>query len=476
MSDLAAKCESIDAELDQWLARLSNTEVALDESDGTEINWLATVVEDLQRQYESIEPDRHFGSSLADLYESPLSSRTDGLGPVLERLGRRATAARDLVWLRIAHTESAAVIANDRVERGHGGLIRGELIRADMVYVDGAGIAAPRVSAPPTRSGDRWRIVAEVVSALGALLVVFVLYAVFATGLQAARSQRTLERDFSAQLLATAAAVDEDAVAVQESGVLGGSPPPAAEGDVIGTGDAPADEGPEADGESSILDPIAQGEPVAILSLPTVGSRQIVVEGTRANELAGGPGHLRSTPLPGRAGNSVIFGRRTTHGGPFAELDDLRPGDPLDVTTTDGVFRYVVQRVIRVGAGEADPIGATFTNRLTLITSDEVYSTGGRLVAIGLLEGAPVPTPTTDDGRSRALPPVNPDELGTKRTGTSWALALMWSQILLLVYLGARWLYRHWLPWSTWLVSAPAIVLVAFQWLDSLTRLLPSTL
>src|SRR5205823_4293613 len=51
--------------------------------------------------------------------------------------------------------------------------------------------------------------------------------------------------------------------------------------------------------------PIPAGTPVAELRIPRIGINQIVVEGTTGRVLEQGPGHLRSSPLPGQHGNSV---------------------------------------------------------------------------------------------------------------------------------------------------------------------------
>ena len=63
---------------------------------------------------------------------------------------------------------------------------------------------------------------------------------------------------------------------------------------------------------------LAVGDPVAFVEIPSIGMRQVVVEGTTSGALFAGPGHRRDTPLPGQAGVSVIAGRRAAFGGPFA--------------------------------------------------------------------------------------------------------------------------------------------------------------
>jgi sortase A len=440
--DLAETCRRIGEQLDEAERRIADDGADIGYSDAEQLDHLALQIEDLL-SHQGFAPDRN-GSALASLYEAPFS---DPAASMLDELAERVELLRGRAWMRVG------VPFADRNVPGPA--------TVDVVPPPPSPLAPfpplPASAVAPSRT-DPWRIATEVPTAIGVMLVLFVLYATIGSGLTAARTQRYLARDFNEYLLEqTAIANIANAGAAPESSVGGG-----------GSEDEPEQpEGPRLP---------APGDPVATLSLPTIGVRHVVVEGTTAAELTAGPGHLRSTPLPGRVGNSVIFGRRTTYGGPFGKLDDLRPGDPVDAVTVDGLFRYVVQSVERVATGEPDPIGTTFSNRLTLVTADEGYSAGGRLVAIALLDGAPAATPTTPDGSLVDLPSVGADDIGTQRTGTDWALLLLWSQVMVILYLGARWLYRHWLPWSTWVASAPVLLVVAFAWFDSAMRMLPSTL
>ena len=49
--------------------------------------------------------------------------------------------------------------------------------------------------------------------------------------------------------------------------------------------------------------------PNPCLQIPTIGLTQVIVKETSSDDLASGPGHLPTTPLPGQAGNSRICGR-----------------------------------------------------------------------------------------------------------------------------------------------------------------------
>lgn len=66
--------------------------------------------------------------------------------------------------------------------------------------------------------------------------------------------------------------------------------------------------------ENGKLHPL--GTPVAVLQIPALGARFVVLEGTTSGVTQLGPGHRRDTVLPGQAGTSIIMGRRSSYGAP----------------------------------------------------------------------------------------------------------------------------------------------------------------
>lgn len=68
------------------------------------------------------------------------------------------------------------------------------------------------------------------------------------------------------------------------------------------------------------------------LAIPEVGLDVAFGEGVFAETLAKGPGHWPGTPMPGRAGNSVVSGHRNTNTQPFKRIDELKPGNKIIVT------------------------------------------------------------------------------------------------------------------------------------------------
>ncbi len=57
------------------------------------------------------------------------------------------------------------------------------------------------------------------------------------------------------------------------------------------------------------------------------GSTSSSAEGDSPERLRSGPGHRMGTPLPGRRGNSVVFGHRDAWGGPFSSLTKVERSD-----------------------------------------------------------------------------------------------------------------------------------------------------
>jgi sortase A len=86
------------------------------------------------------------------------------------------------------------------------------------------------------------------------------------------------------------------------------------------------------------------GAPVATLSIPRLHFDETVHQGVAASVLALGPGHYPSTSLPGQPGTTAFAGHRVTHTHPFLNINLLRRGDVITVSTRWGRFRYRVYR------------------------------------------------------------------------------------------------------------------------------------
>lgn len=82
------------------------------------------------------------------------------------------------------------------------------------------------------------------------------------------------------------------------------------------------------------------GQGLTTLRIPKLGVEVLVVEGTTPTALRAGAGHYAETPLPGEPGNVGIAGHRTTYGRPLNRMDELEPGDLVELETPFEVFTY----------------------------------------------------------------------------------------------------------------------------------------
>jgi sortase A len=215
------------------------------------------------------------------------------------------------------------------------------------------------------------------------------------------------------------------------------------------------------------------GTPIAVLSAPEAGlSRAVVVEGTTAGVLRNGPGHEQDTVMPGQAGVSVVMGRSVTFGAPFRHIASMHVGDPITVTTGQGVFNYTVTDV----RGNGDPLppalGAT-ESRLTLVSS---RGSGWR---DGWAPSSPVFVDATMHGRVQPAPPDRPTAIAPDATlmhgDTSDLFALvLWLQALLILCVAVVWARTRWGAWQAWLAGAPAILAVVWIVSGEALRLLPN--
>jgi len=135
-----------------------------------------------------------------------------------------------------------------------------------------------------------------------------------------------------------------------------------------------------------------EGAPFAIIRIPTIdrlAGGWTVVEGVTRADLRNGAGHMPTTPLPGQPGNTVISGHRTTYGAPFHELDQLAPGDLIEVETALGVHTYAMRESVIVRPTELWVVGDRPGAWLTLTTCHPKFSARQRLIVFAELVDGP---------------------------------------------------------------------------------------
>jgi sortase A len=215
--------------------------------------------------------------------------------------------------------------------------------------------------------------------------------------------------------------------------------------------------------------PIASSTPIALLRLPAAGiPAEVVVEGTAPSDLKLGVGHLRSTPLPGQAGVSVLYGRSLTYGGPFAHISGLAKGTAFSVTTGQGTFNYVVDSVRRVG----DPLPSQLApdgSRLLLETSTgSVFDPSDPLYVDATLQGKPVPAATAP------LASVSASEQAFGTDRSHLPQLVLWLQGLLIAVLLTVWGALRWGRSHAWLIGVPVVVAMLWGVTANVMGLLPN--
>jgi sortase A len=205
----------------------------------------------------------------------------------------------------------------------------------------------------------------------------FVAYQLWGTGIETARAQSALESQFEDLLAGTT---------TTEAVVIGNTVPDTVPDSVPDT--APDSSAPV---EPPTIQPmVEEGDPIGRIEMPTIGVDNIVVAGVEKSDLKKGPGHYPETPLPGQLGNAAIAGHRTTYGQPFFNVDKLRNGDEIVVTTVDGRFVYRVtgQQIVSPSNYEVvatlDPTKAT----LTLTSCHPKYTARERIIITSELDAA----------------------------------------------------------------------------------------
>ena len=117
------------------------------------------------------------------------------------------------------------------------------------------------------------------------------------------------------------------------------------------------------------------------LEIPALSVSQELFEGVALATLDQGPGHWPGTALPGQRGNVVIAGHRTSHTHPFRDIDKLKKGDQVVLTTAQGRNVYVVSKLQIISPNDTWIVNQTPAKTATLFACHPKGSTSKRIVA-----------------------------------------------------------------------------------------------
>jgi sortase A len=297
-------------------------------------------------------------------------------------------------------------------------------------------------------------IIGRVLIGLGVLVLLFTAYQIWGTSVQEARVQSTLrtqlQKDTSNEAVKHALA-EESALDKLPTG------PPVT---------APTTAAP------------AEGEPIGDIRIPVIGLNQVVVEGTNTPDLRKGPGHYTGTPLPGQPGNSAVAGHRTTYGHPFYNLDSVKVGDPIVLTTLQGIFVYDATKSFVVSPSDTTVVDNVIADQLTLTTCNPRFSATTRLVVQAklahsqLFPNSGLPVQKQVKGKEK---PKSQSLAGD--SGVSLADALSWGFITAIVVTGI-FFAAHYLRRQRWLIygfGAVGTLVLLWFFFGAVSPLLPAS-
>ena len=323
----------------------------------------------------------------------------------------------------------------------------------------------------------------------GTLILLFVAYQLWGTGLQEARSQDELEDQFAEILAEQQAAAATSTTTTTTTTTVPEDP------DQPTLQPIPDDELPAVEG---ILP--AEGDPVATIRIPAINITRTVVESISLSQLKRGPGHYPETPLPGQQGNVAIAGHRTTYGQPFHNVDKLEVGDQIQFETSQGEFVYRVTEKFVVTPDQVEILEDFDDNRVTLIACEPKYSAAKRLIIVGELAGAPAaPIEGQEEARQEAAD-ASGELVGESIDGglsgepAARTPTILWGLAAAGVWL-ATWLVQvalrrrararaeaegttpsrgeRLLTWSPYVVGLPVFLVTLYLFFENFGRLLP---
>ena len=162
-----------------------------------------------------------------------------------------------------------------------------------------------------------------------------------------------------------------------------------------------------------------------------------------------------------------MVGRAQVAGGSLRGLRELRRGDRIVVTTTQGQTAY---RVVSVREGRLGPkvLAPTPDDRLTLVTSASAspFASEQAIVVVARLQGRPF-EPTPQGG-----PEAGVD--GRAGDPTAWPQVALFALLFGAVAAGAILAHRTWRTLVAHLVTTPALVVFAVLVAESALRLFPA--
>jgi len=301
---------------------------------------------------------------------------------------------------------------------------------------------------------------------LGVLILFFAAFQLWGTGITEKRAQDSLEAEFEQQLIDFENLQEEDSGEPED---------PFEEPELVELS------------PDQLPDP---GQPIGIIEIESIGLKKTIIEGVTRDALRSGPGRYPSTSYPGQPGNSAIAGHRTTYGAPFFNMDKIKPGELIKVTTLQGVFFYEVEAQNQSGEelgyfivspNQTEVLANKDYDTLTLTGCHPKYSAAQRIIVTAKLTTAPAPKSdpkpvsadvNNDDSQIATAEEEFTESLGwqSEETQPTVLWALLTTLLAILVWIVAN----NWKRWPVYLAGAPVVLTSLYFCFLHLEKLIPA--
>ena len=217
---------------------------------------------------------------------------------------------------------------------------------------------------------------------------------------------------------------------------------------------------------------------VGRITIPSIGVSKYVVAGVRLKDLERGPGLFPGSPMPGQKGNVAIAGHRTTFGAPFSRIDELRGNERITLESKDGTFTYIVNGEPKIVLATDTAVAKT-TNpdsaTVTLVSCYPKWTSTKRIVVVATLDSTVLPLPATPLVTSE---PIDQQSIaGWFHDPTAWPTVLFFGLALIVIRIVAGLMTRRGRrKIFVYPIAFGIFIPTLFLFFGGLTRLLPANL
>ena len=183
---------------------------------------------------------------------------------------------------------------------------------------------------------------------------------------------------------------------------------------------------------------------VGRITIPSIGVSKYVVAGVRLKDLERGPGLFPGSPMPGQKGNVAIAGHRTTFGAPFSRINEIQDSDKIILESKDGTFTYIVNGEPKIVLATDTAVAKT-TNpdsaTVTLVSCYPKWTSTKRIVVVATLDSTVLPLPATPLVTSE---PIDQQSIaGWFHDPTAWPTVLFFGLALIVIRIVAGLMTRR---------------------------------